>query len=129
MRVSVKVLGPTRSEVHIGGGTVVFFSYETPVAAVHDGTYYQTRQKYSVTTSKHISRWRPPSHMHTKLVDEDFLAKLIPCVAMERTQSDVIEAIQVLRAALVPHMGLLPDIVMQKITKALGLLSPKEEEA
>lgn len=36
---------------------VVFFSYNTPVAAIVDGTTYRTEQKFSATTSKHINAW------------------------------------------------------------------------
>lgn len=39
------------------GNTVVFFSYNTPVAALVDGIMYRTEKKFSVTTSKHINAW------------------------------------------------------------------------
>lgn len=37
----------------------ILVSYATPVAAVVDGVFYKTRARFSVTTSKQISQWRP----------------------------------------------------------------------
>ncbi len=127
MRVSVKVLGLTTSEVHLDNGTVVFFSYQTPVAAVHNGIHYQTIRKYSATTSKHVTKWKPPTYRETQFVGEDFLSGLLAQVVMEEHTKDVIESLKVLRSALVPHVDKLPDLVMQKIQEALDLLSPREE--
>jgi hypothetical protein len=36
---------------------VVLFSYQTPVAALIDGQFYETNVKYSKTTSRHINKW------------------------------------------------------------------------
>lgn len=44
------------SEVEFGRHTVLF-SYQTPVAALVMGELYQTENKFSQTTSKHISKW------------------------------------------------------------------------
>ena len=128
MKVSVKILGLTKAEVHLEGGTVVFFSYRTPVAAVHDGVYYETTKSYSRTTAKHVSQWRPPKYKKIKPVSEDFLATLLSSAIMEEDTKDVVEALKVLRAALVPHMGQLPDVLMNKIVEALGLLVVDTEE-
>jgi len=39
-------------------GVDVLFSYKTPVACqTEDGFYYRTEQKWSPTTSRHISKW------------------------------------------------------------------------
>ena len=39
-------------------GTIVFFSYETPVAAfIPDKGFVRTSTKCSATTSRHINRW------------------------------------------------------------------------
>ena len=58
MNVNLKNLGANKTELHKDGGTVVFYSYETPVAACVDGIkYVRTDRKYSVTTSKHINQW------------------------------------------------------------------------
>ena len=55
--VSLVTLGPNRTELRLGNGTIVFFSYDTPVAAMVNGVEYCTNKKYSVTTSKHINQW------------------------------------------------------------------------
>ena len=58
--MELKTLGPNRTELHIGTPkTVIFFSYNTPVAAfTYTGfKYYRTDQRHSVTTSKHINQW------------------------------------------------------------------------
>jgi len=36
----------------------ILFSYETPVAAMlPSGRFLRTKQKFSITTSKHINQW------------------------------------------------------------------------
>ena len=51
-------LGPNKTELQLADGTVVFFSYKTPVAALIPGEgWVRTDEKYSVTTSKHINQW------------------------------------------------------------------------
>ena len=48
-----------QNALHLDNGTTVFFSYSTPVAAYdsHLNEYIKTKKKWSVTTSRHISRW------------------------------------------------------------------------
>jgi hypothetical protein len=54
---ALKALGANRTQVDINGN-VVFFSYNTPVAAnLREGGFVRTDTKYSVTTSKHITQW------------------------------------------------------------------------
>lgn len=56
--MKVKSLGANKTELHLNNGTIVFFSYETPVAAwLHNGGCIKTSTKYSRTTSKHITQW------------------------------------------------------------------------
>ena len=50
-------IGPNSAELHLNNGTVVLFSYQTPVAALIKGQYFRTTKKWSVTTSKHINKW------------------------------------------------------------------------
>lgn len=46
------------TELDLGNGTRVLFSYKTPVAMLHsDGMTYRTDKKWSVTTSRHINQW------------------------------------------------------------------------
>jgi len=54
---ALKTLGANKTQVEINGH-IVFFSYNTPVAAnLKDGGFVRTSTKYSVTTSKHITQW------------------------------------------------------------------------
>ena len=50
-------LGNNKAEITSSNGNVVFFSYNTPVAACMDGKFYRTEKSWSVTTSKHITQW------------------------------------------------------------------------
>lgn len=51
-------IAANQTELEIGKGVVVFFSYKTPVAAFIPGTgYLRTNHKWSRTTSKHINQW------------------------------------------------------------------------
>lgn len=56
--MKVKSLGNNKTELHLNNGTIIFFSYETPVAAyLCIGGFIKTDIKYSATTSKHINQW------------------------------------------------------------------------
>jgi hypothetical protein len=59
MTLKLTPLGANKNEIELPDGTVVFFSYKTPVAArMGDGSgFVKTSQKWSVTTSKHINQW------------------------------------------------------------------------
>lgn len=50
-------LGNNRAEVTLPSGNLVLFSYNTPVAANVNGTFYRTEKKWSTTTSRHINEW------------------------------------------------------------------------
>jgi hypothetical protein len=51
-------ISTNQTELEIGKGVVVFFSYKTPVAAFVPGAgYLRTNHKWSRTTSKHINQW------------------------------------------------------------------------
>lgn len=55
--MKLKPLGANQNEVTLADGTVILFSYETPVAATQNGMAYRTEKHWSRTTSKHINRW------------------------------------------------------------------------
>ena len=56
--MKLKNLGANKTEIHKENGAVIFFSYETPVAAqLPRGGFVRTSTRYSVTTSKHINQW------------------------------------------------------------------------
>ena len=48
--------GSNQNSVILGYDSI-FFSYETPVAALVDGEYFRTEKFWSVTTSRHINNW------------------------------------------------------------------------
>jgi hypothetical protein len=56
--VKIKQLAPNQTEIHMDNGTIVFISYETPIAAFVDGyRWVRSAEKYSATTSKHVNKW------------------------------------------------------------------------
>jgi hypothetical protein len=56
--MNIKQLAPNQTELHKDDGTIIFVSYETPVAAFVDGfKWIRSSEKYSVTTSKHVNKW------------------------------------------------------------------------
>ena len=51
-------IATNQTEIEIGKGVSVLFSYKTPVAAFIPGQgYIRTNYKWSRTTSKHINKW------------------------------------------------------------------------
>lgn len=52
--MKLKNLGSNKTVLHTNKG-MVFYSYNTPVAAIIDGKEYKTNKKWSSTTSKHIN--------------------------------------------------------------------------
>ena len=56
--MKLNVLAVNQTEIEIGQGVSVFFSYNTPVAAfIPDQGYVRSNHKWSRTTSKHINNW------------------------------------------------------------------------
>lgn len=60
---------------------IVFFSYQTPVAAIDrcNGQAYVTDKKWSKTTSRHINAWlgQLPNPKDYKMCDQEFLDNLL----------------------------------------------------
>lgn len=55
--MKLKPLAANQTELAIGG-TLILFSYRTPVAAFVPGTgFVRTEELWSRTTSKHITQW------------------------------------------------------------------------
>lgn len=56
----IKRVGNTHARIvtDMETGTRVLLSYDTPVAFVKDGVLYETTTKWSVTTKRHLSKWR-----------------------------------------------------------------------
>jgi hypothetical protein len=55
--MKINQIKANQTEIIINSGKIVFCSYNTPVAACVDGTYYRTSKKWSNTTSKHVNSW------------------------------------------------------------------------
>ena len=55
--LTLKVIGPNQTELTTDGDTIIFFSYNTPVAAVIQVEYYRTYKFWSNTTSRNINKW------------------------------------------------------------------------
>lgn len=56
--MKLKSVGSNQTEVELGNGVTVFFSYSTAVAAHVPGRgYLRSSTKYSRTTSKHVTQW------------------------------------------------------------------------
>ena len=55
--MKVKSIGANQTEVTLSNGDQVFFSYETPVAAIVGGLSYKTEKKFSTTTTRHLNKW------------------------------------------------------------------------
>lgn len=77
----LKVLAPNMTELH-AGDAVILFSYEVPVAARVGSNYYRTSKKYSVTTSRHISKWL--GGVEAEVVGQEFITRLTCPVEYEQ---------------------------------------------
>jgi len=58
MGIGLKQIAPNMSELDVGN-YLVLFSYSTPVAYLDksSGQYFKTDERFSNTTSRHISKW------------------------------------------------------------------------
>lgn len=54
--MKLTALAPNQTLIEVND-VLIFFSYNTPVAAKIKGKCYRTSEKHSVTTSKHINAW------------------------------------------------------------------------
>ena len=56
--MKITSLKANQTEIELNNGTLVFVSYNTPVAAFIPGTgIVTTETKYSVNTTRHINAW------------------------------------------------------------------------
>ena len=53
----IKHINMNMTELELQDGTLVLFSYQTPVASWKDGQFYKTDRNWSKTTSRHINKW------------------------------------------------------------------------
>lgn len=74
--MKILAVASNQTLIELKDGTVVLFSYKTPVAAFVPGTgYVRTSTKWSVTTSKHINKWLRGALAGS--VDQSYLDNLI----------------------------------------------------
>jgi hypothetical protein len=77
-KMKLRQLAANQTELSLPCGSVVFFSYETPVAAMlASGRYIRTEKKWSVTTSKHLNKWLAAVSDCVELVPQDDLYNLV----------------------------------------------------
>ena len=85
MNFKLKLLGPNRTEVHVGRN-IIFFSYETPGAAYWeespDSAWIRTAERYSRTTTKHLGQWLGGCGVKV-LPDDQFQTALAQIMSME----------------------------------------------
>ena len=67
--MNLKPLASNKTELTLGDGTQVLFSYQTPVACWINGEFFKTSKKWSNTTSRHINSW---VHLATEKPQEFF---------------------------------------------------------
>jgi hypothetical protein len=72
--MKLETLGANKTVIRTDNNTHIFFSYNTPVAAIIDGKEYRTSQHYSSTTTKHINSFVPKS---AEEKEQAFFNKLI----------------------------------------------------
>lgn len=78
MGLKLKSLGANRTEVTLDDGTVVLFSYSTPVAAHIPGRgYVRTVERHSRTTQVHLSQWLPGLGRSTPTEPQSFFDALV----------------------------------------------------
>ena len=75
--MKIKPIAANQTELHDSSGTIVLFSYETPVAAIlPSGRAVRTSTKYSVTTTKHVNKWLQAMG-NVDTVEQDFIFGLV----------------------------------------------------
>ena len=74
--MKVTPIGLNQTEVSLKNGTVVLFSYGTPVAALYEGNYFKTSYKWSKTTSAHINHWLVLKCARAEKIAQEFFTEL-----------------------------------------------------
>ena len=77
--MQIRPIGSNQTELIKDDGTIILFSYETPVAAysAETGEYLRTKDFFSVTTSRHLNKWL--GALTYREVDQDYLDSLVSC--------------------------------------------------
>ena len=74
----LRPLAPNQTEIYLKeADTQVFFSYSTPVAARVKGMHYQTAEKFSNTTTKHMRAWLGGALQFADTMPQSFFDNLL----------------------------------------------------
>lgn len=73
--MKLKSIKKNLTELTLSDGTVVLFSYETPVAIERKGECFRTSEQYSSTTTRHLNRWLDGRHAGE--VDQGMIDQLV----------------------------------------------------
>ena len=74
MTNQIKVIGSNQTQLTRADGTIIFYSYNTPVCAWIGNKLYKTNKKWSNTTSKHINAYI--GNCDAELKDQSFFDNL-----------------------------------------------------
>jgi len=89
--MKIKSIGSNQTEL-TKGDVKVLFSYETPVALfIESRGYFRTKEKHSVTTSKHLNKWCPPNATLVAQSEIDNWEKIVEEQSRLRDVDDVAE--------------------------------------
>jgi hypothetical protein len=76
--MKLKPQGANQTELTLPDGTLILYSYQTPVACHIEGEgYFRTLEYFSRTTSKHIAQWLARNGAHgVTLKEQEFFDNL-----------------------------------------------------
>lgn len=77
--MNIKSITANLTEITTASNDQILVSYSTPVAARVEGAYFKTAQKFSKTTSRHISKWLESIKATEK--DQSFFDNLLTVTA------------------------------------------------
>lgn len=127
--MKLKPLGSNMNQLNTGKWTVLF-SYETPVAALDDrsGKYYQTEEKFSATTSKHINKWLGAKKTEAEKKPQSFFNNLVKESVDKHSASMVSESMDKLfnNNYTIGNIGLIKEDITGDDSKELN--DDNEEE-
>lgn len=78
--MKLKKYGENEIEVSFKNGSVVLFSYETPVAAVHNLEVLVSKTKYSASTTKHVNRFIKRWNRPFFIVEQEMINNMVVCI-------------------------------------------------
>ena len=108
-KMKITQLGANKMTIQLTNATV-FFSYNTPVAAFVEGSgFIRAKERYSVTTTKHINAW----------LRQETSSMLTPCVAFAVPQQEI-AALLTKGGAANPETEKATDVMRQYFPTAMN---------